>query len=163
MRVSSDWNLTALSIALPLSPPQAGVIAASGGTRSQGWHRDTVHLDSAPAEVFYLRRPARSHLHPLHLPILPHTIAAAPRPHNNSNSGALAWNGTRHTDTSPHCQVHLNPHSIVLFVPFCDLTRTNGPTEFMMDTHLAKNALGAGYEPTHASAQCPAGSVLMSD
>ena len=67
-----------------------------------------------------------------------------------------------HMDT-PHLfsvGAHLPPHSLSVFLPFCDLVPANGPTEFQLGTHIRANLVA---KPAHADATCPAGSLVLYD
>ena len=67
-----------------------------------------------------------------------------------------------HMDT-PHlfaCREHLPPHSISVFLPLCELTELNGPTEFQLATHIKANLT---RPPSHADARCPLGSLVVYD
>ena len=67
-----------------------------------------------------------------------------------------------HMDT-PHLfanKTHLPAHSISVFVPLCELTELNGPTEFQLTTHIKANL--AKPQP-QADARCPLGSLVLYD
>lgn len=67
-----------------------------------------------------------------------------------------------HMDT-PHLfsnPTHLPPQSLSVFVPLCELTASNGPTEFELATHVKANLV---RPRRRCVACCPLGSIVAYD
>ncbi|KAJ1637634.1 hypothetical protein T492DRAFT_951220 [Pavlovales sp. CCMP2436] len=55
---------------------------------------------------------------------------------------------------------HLPAHFVAVFVPLCDVTLENGPTEFRVGSHVKANIL---QPPAQLALPCPVGSLLLFD